>query len=208
MRPDRRYRAVSSRSARRSRHLRRWSAPSGFRKKKTDPGSLPERSFSSRRKRRRLGEASSTGRTQSYRPQQGRRVHHGLARVCAGRGYHATNDRNSLRFDRDMLGRFPIAGYKSSTIDEIAWWIPTYREFRKEDQARACGFGAAGVVNDLGGIAGEVPNRRVNLSQRNLHSSSVKPARGSCTVPERDMKETKVGAICSKPLTPATISIL
>jgi hypothetical protein len=32
-----------------------------------------------------------------------------------------------------------------------------------------------GIINDLCRVAGEVSNGRINLAQRNLHSSSVKP---------------------------------
>ena len=41
------------------------------------------------------------------------------------------------------------------------------------DEARAEGLRTTGKINDFGCISGEVPNRGIDLSQRNLHMSSL-----------------------------------
>ncbi len=48
------------------------------------------------------------------------------------------------------------------------------RIVREKDQACAIGLGSAGKLNNLCGIAREIPYRGIDLSQRNLHLSSVK----------------------------------
>src|SRR5205807_1628526 len=59
-------------------------------------------------------------------------------------------------------------------LDQIAWRVAANRKLGKQNQASPGSLSLMGEVNDLGCVAGEVSDRGIDLSQRYLHSSSVK----------------------------------
>ena len=79
-----------------------------------------------------------------------------------------------MGFGSDALDRFAIAGDERRPLDQIAGWVSADRQFRKKNQSGAGALGALREIDDLGGVAGEVSDRGIDLAQRNLHFSSVK----------------------------------
>ena len=78
----------------------------------------------------------------------------------------------------NLLDGFAIARDERWPLDQIAGRISAHRQLGKQNQSRAARLRAAGVVDDLGGVAGEVSDRGVDLAERNLHICSVKHERG------------------------------
>ena len=112
--------------------------------------------------------------------QQGGGVHDRLAGLGVGRGDQAANHGDAAGLGGDALRGLAIAGHKRRPLHQIAWRIAADGQFRKQNQAGAGGSRPAREVDHLGGVAGEISNRGIDLSQRDLHSSSVKgPVRGS-----------------------------
>src|SRR5206468_13015840 len=65
-------------------------------------------------------------------------------------------------------------GDERRALDQIAWRVAANRKLGKQNQASPGSLSLMGEVNDLGCVAGEVSDRGIDLSQRYLHSSSVK----------------------------------
>ena len=59
-------------------------------------------------------------------------------------------------------------------LDQIAWRVAANRKLGKQNQASPGSLSLMREVNDFGCVAGEVSDRGIDLSQRYLHSSSVK----------------------------------
>src|SRR2546425_10920653 len=65
-------------------------------------------------------------------------------------------------------------GDERRALDQIAWRVAANRKLGKQNQASPGSLSLMGEVNDFGCVAGEVSDRGIDLSQRYLHSSSVK----------------------------------
>ena len=100
-------------------------------------------------------------------------VHHFLAGVRLGRGHHPADDGDALGFRGNPLHGRAIVRHKRGPLDQIARRIAADREFRKQNQAGASTPRLHGKLDDLGGVAREVPHRGVDLAQGNLHILSV-----------------------------------
>ena len=97
-----------------------------------------------------------------------------------GRGDQAADHGDATSLGGDALRGLAIAGHKRRTLHQIAWRVAADRELGKQNQAGAGRSRPAREVDDPGGVAGEISNRGIDLSQRDLHSSSVKgTVRGS-----------------------------
>src|SRR5207249_11780808 len=59
-------------------------------------------------------------------------------------------------------------------LDQIAWRVAANGKLRKQNQASPGSLSLMREVNDFGCVAGEVSDRGIDLSQRYLHSFSVK----------------------------------
>ena len=101
--------------------------------------------------------------------QQGRGVHHRLAGVRLGRSHHAADHGDALRLRGNLLDGVAVARDERRPLDQIARRIAADGEFRKQNQARAGVARLQGKLDDLGGVAGEIPHGGVDLAQGNLH---------------------------------------
>ena len=79
---------------------------------------------------------------------------------------------------RDLLDGLAIARDEGGPLDQIARRIAAHRQFGKQDQPGAARLRAPGKLDDLGGVAGEISDRGVDLAERNLHIFSVKQEGG------------------------------
>ncbi len=102
--------------------------------------------------------------------QQGGGVHRFLAGVRFGRGHHAADHGDALRFGGDPLDGRPIARHKPGPVDQIARGVAGDGEFREQNQAGASTPRLQRKLDDLGGVAREVPDGGVDLAQGNLHT--------------------------------------
>ncbi len=64
-------------------------------------------------------------------------------------------------------------GEEAGLLKEVGWRIAADGEFREDGEARTPIRGAAADSDDLLQIAGEIPNRGVDLGKCDLHSSSL-----------------------------------
>ena len=106
--------------------------------------------------------------------QQGGGVHHLLARVGFGRGYHPADHGNSLRLGGDPLDGRAIARHKRRPLDQIARRVTADGELREQNQASASTPRLQRKLDDLGSVPREIPDGGVDLAQSNLHTHSVK----------------------------------
>ena len=65
------------------------------------------------------------------------------------------------------------AGQEARFLKKIGWRIPADRKLGKHGEPRSVGGGALADCNDLFEIPGEIPDRGVDLGERDLHSSSL-----------------------------------
>jgi hypothetical protein len=72
-----------------------------------------------------------------------------------------------------VLDGFTIAGDEGGLFDEIARRIAANGEFGKKNQLGAGLAGALGEIDDFRGVAVEIPDGRIDLSQRNDHVFSL-----------------------------------
>ena len=115
--------------------------------------------------------------------QQRRRIHNRFAGLRLGWSHQPADHGNAAGFSGNAFGGFAIAGNKRRSLHQIARRISAHREFREQDQGRARSFCLSGRVHDLGGIARKISHRGIDLSQRDLHASSVK---GGCLARQED----------------------
>src|SRR5205823_2105827 len=101
-------------------------------------------------------------------------IHDWFASFRLGGSDKTTDDCNATSFDRDSFCGFAIMGDERRALDQIAWRVAANRKLGKQNQASPGSLSLMGEVNDLGCVAGEVSDRGIDLSQRYLHSSSVK----------------------------------
>src|ERR1700722_18212630 len=102
-------------------------------------------------------------------------MHGSLARVGGGSSNDSADHGDSGGCNGNPLDRLAIALHKGGSLHEIARRVTANRQLGEQDQTGSCGLGTVGIINDLRRVAGEVSNGRINLAERNLHSSSVKP---------------------------------
>ena len=80
---------------------------------------------------------------------------------------------DSLRFCRNPLDGLAIARHKRGSLDQIVRRVTGDGKFRKQNQAGASTPRLQRKLDDLGGVAREVPHGGVDLAQGNLHTTSV-----------------------------------
>src|SRR6185503_10257151 len=97
----------------------------------------------------------------------------GLAGVGLRRCHQPADNSDAASFRCNVLRRFAVMSHKGGALHEIAWWISAHGKFGEKDQPCALSAGASGVLNDLRRVSSEVANCRINLSQRELHTSSL-----------------------------------
>jgi len=68
--------------------------------------------------------------------------------------------------------------HKWRALHQVARRITADGKFREKDQSRPCLLRLSRILDNLVAIALEVPHRRIDLSQRYLHSPSVEGRRG------------------------------
>ena len=102
------------------------------------------------------------------------RIHDRLAGLGFGGSHEPADDRDSTRLGGNAFRRLTIARHKRRPLHQIARRITADGKFGKQDQAGASSPRPARKVDYLGSVAGEISNGRIDLSQRDLHTSSVK----------------------------------
>ncbi len=108
---------------------------------------------------------------------QRRGIHDRFAGLGVGGSDQTADHGDSARLGGNAFRRLTIAGHKRGSLHQIARRIAADGKFRKQNQAGAGGTRPAREVDDLGSVAGEVSNCGIDLSQRDLHASSVKRER-------------------------------
>src|ERR1700730_15781086 len=88
--------------------------------------------------------------------------------------YQTTDNGDAAGLRGDLLGSLAIARDEGRAFDQIAGRVAADRQLGKQDQSGADRLRATGVVDDLGGVAGEISDRGIDLAERNLHIFSVK----------------------------------
>jgi hypothetical protein len=88
------------------------------------------------------------------------------------RGSHKAaddGDRQRGYLGRNLLHCLSGAGNERSFFKQIGGRIAADCELREDRQFGAAGRRPAGEIHDLCGVAVEVPDRRIDLCQRDLH---------------------------------------
>ena len=106
--------------------------------------------------------------------EQGGGIHDRLAGFGMGRGHQSANHGDAAGLGGNAFHRLAIAGDKRRTLDQVPGRIAADGQLGEQDQAGAGRPRLLREVDDLGGVAGEIPNCGIDLSQRDLHTSSVK----------------------------------
>ena len=133
-----------------------------------------ERSCAFRRKRRRSAAVAWIGWRQSGRRASRAAEFKTCLPVCRLSGSDdAANHCDASGAAGDFFCGLAISFDEPRTIDQVARRIATDAQFREENKVDASALGSQGVVDDFGGISVKVPDRRVNLSERNPHLNSV-----------------------------------
>src|ERR1041385_798517 len=96
------------------------------------------------------------------------------------RRYRATDHRNPAGLRSDVLDGFAIVFHERTALDQITRRISADRKLWKQNEARASCLGPLGEINNLGGVAGEISARGINLPQRDLHPSSLRQNQRVC----------------------------
>ena len=77
------------------------------------------------------------------------------------------------------------------SLDQITRRIIAHCQFRKQDKSCPTSLRAVGVFHHLRSIAREISNRRIDLSQRDLHASSLKRSIGRSQIPGTSFWKSK-----------------
>src|ERR1700761_2988708 len=111
-----------------------------------------------------------------------------LARVRGGFRNVAANDAQggpSGGGSGNLRDRFPGASYEGGFFEEIGRRITTHRQLRKQDDLRPGRPGLPREVDDFLCIPLEIPYRRVDLGESNLHFFSLSTVESADPEPNR-----------------------
>ncbi len=97
---------------------------------------------------------------------------------ASGGSHQAADHGDALRFRRDALDRLSVPRDERRTVHQVARRITADRQFGKQNESGPGGSRALREFDDLGGVAGEISDGRIDLAERNLHAFSVKGTRG------------------------------
>ena len=84
------------------------------------------------------------------------------------------DDGDALSLGGNLFDSLAIARDEGWALDKIAGRVSANRQLGKKDKSGAAGLRAAGIVDDLIPIAGEISDRGVDLPEGDLHLFSVK----------------------------------
>ena len=83
------------------------------------------------------------------------------------------NHGDSGGLKRNGLCRLAVSLDKPGTLNQVAWRIAANRKFREQNEINTCVPPASRVISDFCGIACEISDGCVDLSERNPHIISV-----------------------------------
>src|SRR5450755_2429487 len=89
-------------------------------------------------------------------------------------GNQAADNGDAASLSGNAFRGLAIASHKRRSLDQVPGRVATDRQLGEQDETGAGDSRLLREVDDLSPVAGEISNCGIDLSQRDLHSSSVK----------------------------------
>ena len=111
--------------------------------------------------------------------QQASGIHHRFAGFHLGAGGKTADDGNAARLLGNGFHRLAAALHEGGFFHPVARGIPADGHLGKENEAGATLASALRVLDDFFTVAGEIPNRGIDLAEGDLHNFSLSRLSGA-----------------------------